>query len=228
MYRTAAFAFSSSAEYAALLNGEAAGYSYSRIDNPTADAFAIAVAALEGHGLDGAGRTNSPTAAQAFASGMSVISTVFWTFTGAGAHVVAPAAVYGGTYRFLRHVAARFGLRTDFVDVTDTDQVRAAMRPETQIVYAETVANPTTAVADLPALAGIAHAPGSAARGGLHHGAPGDLPAAGARRGPRAAFGHEVPGRALGHDRRGGVRGARPDQRGPRGAHRHRRRPGPG
>ena len=54
VYRTAAFAFSSSAEYAALLNGEAAGYSYSRIDNPTADAFAIAVAALEGHGLDGA------------------------------------------------------------------------------------------------------------------------------------------------------------------------------
>ena len=52
VYRTAAFAFSSSAEYAALLNGEAAGYSYSRIDNPTADAFAIAVAALEGHRLD--------------------------------------------------------------------------------------------------------------------------------------------------------------------------------
>ena len=86
IYRTAAFAFSSSAEYAALLNGETAGYSYSRIDNPTADAFAIAVAALEGQRLAG------PTAAQAFASGMAAISAVFWTFTGAGAHVVAPAA----------------------------------------------------------------------------------------------------------------------------------------
>src|SRR5580704_18683442 len=155
VYRTAAFAFSSSAEYAALLNGEAAGYSYSRIDNPTADAFAMAVAALEGQGLDGTGQ-DGPTTAQAFASGMSAISTVFWTFTGAGGHVVAPAAVYGGTYGFLRHVAARFGVQTDFVDVTDTDQVRAALRPETRIVYAETVANPTTAVADLPALAEIA------------------------------------------------------------------------
>ncbi len=92
---------------------------------------------------------------------MSAISTVFWTFTGAGGHVVAPAAVYGGTYGFLRDVAARFGVQTDFVDVTDIDQVRAAMRPETQIVYAETVANPTTAVADLPALAEIAHAHGA-------------------------------------------------------------------
>ena len=155
VYRTAAFAFSSSAEYAALLNGDTAGYSYSRIDNPTADAFATAVAALEGQGLPG------PTAAQAFASGMAAISAVFWTFAGAGTHVVAPAAVYGGTYGFLRHVAARFGVQTDFVDVTDTDQVRAAMRPETTVVYAETVANPTTAVADLPALAEIAHAGGA-------------------------------------------------------------------
>src|SRR3984957_19526603 len=114
VYRTAAFAFSSSAEYAALLNGEAAGYSYSRIDNPTADAFALAVAALEGHRLDRASRDSAgldstsrdgPTAAQAFASGMSAISTVFWTFTAAGGHVVAPAAVYGGTYGFLRDVA---------------------------------------------------------------------------------------------------------------------------
>src|ERR1035438_5900060 len=70
IYRTAAFAFSSSAEYAALLNGETAGYSYSRIDNPTADAFAIAVAALEGQRLAG------PTAAQAFASGVGAVSAV--------------------------------------------------------------------------------------------------------------------------------------------------------
>ncbi|MGH3068676.1 MAG: trans-sulfuration enzyme family protein [Streptosporangiaceae bacterium] len=170
VYRTAAFAFSSSAEYAALLNGEADGYSYSRIDNPTADAFAIAVAALEGQGLDrtspaatspAATSPAAPTAAQAFASGMAAISTVFWTFTGTGGHVVAPAAVYGGTYGFLRHVAARFGVQTDFVDMTDLDQVRAAVRPETRIVYAETVANPTTAVADLPALAEIAHAHGA-------------------------------------------------------------------
>ena len=160
VYRTAAFAFSSSAEYAALLNGAAEGYSYSRIDNPTADAFAIAVAALEGQRLASTGPAGA-VAAQAFASGMAAISAVFWTFTAAGGHVVAPAAVYGGTYGFLRHVAARFGVQADFVDVTDLGQVRAAMRPETRIVYAETLANPTTAVADLPALAGIAHRQGA-------------------------------------------------------------------
>ncbi|HTT50940.1 MAG TPA: aminotransferase class I/II-fold pyridoxal phosphate-dependent enzyme [Streptosporangiaceae bacterium] len=155
VYRTAAFAFSSSAEYAAVLGGSAAGYSYSRIDNPTVDSFAASVAALEGSGLPG------PVAAQAFASGMAAISAVFWTFAGAGVHVLAPAAVYGGTYGFLRSVAARFGVQTDFVDVTDLGQVRSALRPQTRIVYAETLANPTTAVADLPALAAIAHEAGA-------------------------------------------------------------------
>jgi len=155
VYRSAAFAFGSSDEYAALLNGRAAGYSYSRIDNPTADAFAASVAALEASRLPG------PSAAQPFASGMAVISAVFWTFTAAGAHVLAPAAVYGGTYGFLRDVAGKFGVRTDFIDMTDLDQVRAALRPETRILYVETVANPTTAVADLPALADLAHQAGA-------------------------------------------------------------------
>ena len=155
VYRTTAFRFSTSAEYAAVLGGQADGYSYSRIDNPTTDAFAISLAALEGSGL------SSPTAAQAFASGMAVISAVFWTFAEAGTHVVAPAAVYGGTYSFLRHVAAKFGVQTDFVDLTDLDQVRAALRPQTRILYAETLANPTVAVADLPALADLAHDAGA-------------------------------------------------------------------
>ena len=83
VYRTAAFAFGS-AEYRAVLNDEMPGYSYSRIDNPTVDGFASAVAALEG--------VNLPRwpAAQAFASGMAAISAVFWTFARTGAHVVAP------------------------------------------------------------------------------------------------------------------------------------------
>jgi cystathionine beta-lyase/cystathionine gamma-synthase len=150
VYRTAAFAFESSAEYAAVLGDAAPGYSYSRIDNPTVDAFAAAVAALEGAHLP------EQVTAQAFASGMAAVSGVFWAFARAGAHVVASAALYGGSYGFLRNVAARFGVETDFVDVTDLGQVRAALRPATAIVYAETIANPTTAVADLPALARIA------------------------------------------------------------------------
>jgi len=151
VYRTAAFAFGTAEEYAAVLSDQVPGYSYSRIDNPTVDAFARSVAALEG--------ANLPRwpAAQAFASGMAAISGVFWTFARTGAHVVASATLYGGTYSLLRNVLNRFGIETDFVDFSDLDAVRAAMRSSTRIVYTETIANPTTAVADLPRLADIAH-----------------------------------------------------------------------
>ncbi|HEX6523968.1 MAG TPA: aminotransferase class I/II-fold pyridoxal phosphate-dependent enzyme [Streptosporangiaceae bacterium] len=151
VYRTAAFQFSTADEYRAVLNDEVPGYSYSRIDNPTVDAFARAVAALEG--------VNLPRwpAAQAFASGMAAISGMFLTFARAGAHVIASAAVYGGTYSLLRNVLSRFGVETEFVDITDLDAVEEAVRPTTRIIYAETIANPTTTVADLRRLAGIAH-----------------------------------------------------------------------
>jgi cystathionine beta-lyase/cystathionine gamma-synthase len=151
VHRTAAFAFGSSAEYAAVLNDQVPGYSYSRIDNPTVDAFARAVAALEGANL------SRWPAAQAFASGMAGISGVLWTFLRAGAHVVCSSAVYGGTYSLLRTMLSRFGVETDFVDISDLEAVRAALRPATRIVYAETIANPTTAVADLRKLADMAH-----------------------------------------------------------------------
>jgi len=150
VYRTAAFAFESSAEYAAVLGDAVAGYTYSRIDNPTVDAFAAAVATLESASLP------EPATAQAFASGMAAVSGVFLALARSGTHVVAPAATYGGSYSLLRNVLSRFGVETDFVDLTDLDQVRAAARPGTRVVYAETLANPTTAVADLPALAEIA------------------------------------------------------------------------
>jgi cystathionine beta-lyase/cystathionine gamma-synthase len=155
VWRTAAFSFGSSQEYADVLGDRVPGYSYSRVDNPTVDAFADGVAALEGIRL-GAGVTG-----QAFASGMAAISAVFLAFAHAGAHVVAPAAVYGGTYGLLADLLARFGVETDFVDMTDLAQVRAAIRPQTRIVWAETLANPTMAVADLPALAEAAHEAGA-------------------------------------------------------------------
>jgi cystathionine beta-lyase/cystathionine gamma-synthase len=155
IYRTAAFAFRSSAEHASVLADHTPGFSYSRIDNPTVEAFCAAVAALEGVNL------SYQVTAQAFASGMAAISTVFWAFTKAGARVLAPAAVYGGSYGFLRSVAARFGVLTDFVDMTDLGQVRAALRPGTAIVYAETLANPTVAVADIAGLAALAHEAGA-------------------------------------------------------------------
>jgi cystathionine beta-lyase/cystathionine gamma-synthase len=155
VHRTAAFAFGSSAEYAAVLNDQVPGYSYSRIDNPTVDAFARAMAALEGVNL------SRWPAAQGFASGMAAISGVFWAFLRAGSHVVCSSAVYGGTYSLLRTLLSRFGVETSFVDITDLDAVREAMRQATRIVYAETIANPTTAVPDLRKLADIAHGGGA-------------------------------------------------------------------
>jgi cystathionine beta-lyase/cystathionine gamma-synthase len=155
VYRTAAFGFQSSAEYAAIMADETSGFSYSRIDNPTVEAFCSAVVALEGVNV------SYRVAAQAFCSGTAAISTVFWAFTRAGARVVAPAAIYGGSYSFLRNVASNFGVQADFVDMTDLGQVHAALRRQTSIVYAETLANPTTAVADLASLARLAHDAGA-------------------------------------------------------------------
>jgi cystathionine beta-lyase/cystathionine gamma-synthase len=148
-YRTSAFVFDTAQQYADVLGDRQPGYSYSRVDNPTADAFALGVAALEAHGLD------RPVAAQAFASGMAASSTILLALCSSGSHVVAPAAVYGGTYGVLRHLLERFGVSVSFVDGTDAEAVRAAIRPQTALVWAETIANPTTAIADLPNLSAV-------------------------------------------------------------------------
>ena len=148
-YRTAAFVFDTAQDYADVLGDRRPGYSYSRVDNPTADAFALAVAALESYGVD------SPVAAQPFASGMAAISAVLLTLCRAGSHVVVPAAVYGGTFGVVEHVLARFDVSATFVDGSDVDAVRSALRDETAVVWAETIANPTTAVSDLPAIGAV-------------------------------------------------------------------------
>lgn len=155
VWRSATFAFPDAQAYADVLGDQRPGYSYSRIDNPTVDAFASGVAALEGTNLD------HDVRGQAFASGMAAITGAFLTLTRQGTHVVASSAVYGGTFGLLNGVLARFGVETDFVDITDLDQVRAAIRPDTAVVYAETLANPTMTVADLPELAEIAHDAGA-------------------------------------------------------------------
>jgi cystathionine gamma-synthase/O-acetylhomoserine (thiol)-lyase len=148
-YRSSTFEFETAQDYADVLGDRRPGYTYSRVDNPTADAFALGVAALESHGVD------HPVAAQPFASGMAAISTVLLTLCGAGSHVVAPAAVYGGTFGALQNVLARFGVSTTFVDASDVDAIRAAIRDDTAVVWAETIANPTTTVTDLPAVAAV-------------------------------------------------------------------------
>jgi cystathionine beta-lyase/cystathionine gamma-synthase len=148
VYRTSAFVFDTAEEYADVLGNRAPGYVYTRIDNPTVDAFAAAVAYLEG-----------AEAGQAFASGMAAISTTLLTFLSGGDHVVAQSSLYGGTYSMLAHVLPRFGIKTTFV--SSVEEAAAAVRPATRIVYGETIANPTLAVADLPGLAAVAREAGA-------------------------------------------------------------------
>ena len=155
VWRTSTFGFATSDEYADVLGDRAPGYTYSRIDNPTVDAFSAAVAALEGFGVADEIR------GQAFASGMAAITAALMASTRAGAHVVAPAGCYGGTYSLLTRVLARFGVETTFVDGADVAAYRAAVRTNTAVVWAETLSNPTMIVADLPELAEVAHQAGA-------------------------------------------------------------------
>src|SRR4051794_23324490 len=148
VYRTATFAFGSAQEAADVFAG-APGWSYSRTDNPSADAFARAVADLEG----------APSG-QAFASGTAAVTAVLMALTHSGAHVVAPSEVYGGTWVLLVNQLARFGVETTFVPMADIAAVRAAIRPTTTVVWAEVLSNPVMRVADLPALAAVAHEAG--------------------------------------------------------------------
>ena len=158
VWRTSTFGFDTSQEYADVLGGTAPGYTYTRVANPTVDAFASAVASLE---ADPALGTEQDVSADAFASGMAAISAVLLTFTGAGTHVVAPAGCYGGTWSLLETVLARFGVETTFVDGADPSAYAAAVRPMTRLLWAETLTNPTMVVADLPALAEVAHDSGA-------------------------------------------------------------------
>lgn len=154
LVRSTSYVFSSTAENVELRSGQRAGYVYARLDNPTADAFAQAVASLEAGGRPDLG-------GQAFNSGMAAITSVMLAFTGSGGHVVAPVELYGGTYSLLAHLLRRFGVRTDFVDMSDLDAVAAVVDEKTDILYAETLANPTLSVANLPELASIAKRAGA-------------------------------------------------------------------
>lgn len=150
VHRSTTFAFTSAAQMAAVFAGEEPGWSYSRTDNPTAQAFADQVAALEHAGSIG----------QAFSSGSAATACVLLALCRAGAHVVAPREVYGGTWALLTKHLSRYGVETSFVDLTDPEAVRQALRPETALVWGEVLANPSMTVTDLPAVAAVAQQAG--------------------------------------------------------------------
>ncbi|MFD7962076.1 trans-sulfuration enzyme family protein [Streptomyces zaomyceticus] len=118
---------------------------YSRLGNPTVRTLEDAVARLEGG-----------TAGLSFASGMGAVNAVLLGLLGSGGHVIAQTCLYGGTYAVLTDLATRWGVDVTYVSGTDPEEVRAALRPETRLLYLETIANPTTRVSDLPALAAVA------------------------------------------------------------------------
>jgi cystathionine beta-lyase/cystathionine gamma-synthase len=129
--------------------GEHKGYDYARTGNPTRTALEACLAALEGaqYGL-------------CFASGMAAIDTLL-RLVKPGEHVVASNDVYGGTYRLFTRVLREYGLQFDFVEAAELDQVRAAVRLNTRLIWVETPTNPLLKIADLAALADIAHAAGA-------------------------------------------------------------------
>src|SRR4051812_13723621 len=128
------------------VGGLRAGYEYSRSANPTRTALEEALAAVEG-GARGL----------AFASGLAAEDTLIRTVCEPGDHVLIPDDAYGGTYRLFSKVLSRWGLSFDPVPLGDLDAVRAAVRPETKAIWVETPTNPLLGIADIAALAQIAH-----------------------------------------------------------------------
>jgi O-acetylhomoserine (thiol)-lyase len=149
IHLTTSFVFESSDQAASLFNLERAGHVYSRISNPTNAVLEQRIAALEG----GIG-------AIATASGQAALHLAVTTLMGAGSHIVASSALYGGSHNLLHYTLRRFGIDTTFVKPGDHDAWRTAVRPNTKLFFGETVGNPGMDVLDLPAVSQIAHQAG--------------------------------------------------------------------
>jgi len=149
IHLTTSFVFESSDHAAALFNLERSGHVYSRISNPTTAVLEQRISALEG----GIG-------AIATASGQAALHLSIATLMGAGSHIVASTALYGGSQNLLHYTLRRFGIATTFVKPGDIDGWRAAIRPETKLLFGETVGNPGMDVLDIPQVAQIAHEAG--------------------------------------------------------------------
>jgi O-acetylhomoserine (thiol)-lyase len=149
IYQTAAFVFGSTEQAAELFQLRSYGHIYSRISNPTVAAFEERIASLEG-GLG----------AIAFSSGLAAQLGVVLTLAQAGDHIVSSQNVYGGTVTQFSVTLKRMGIETTFVAVDDFDAIRNAIQPNTKMLFAETIGNPSGALANVERLASIAHEAG--------------------------------------------------------------------
>jgi len=149
IHLTTSFVFESSDHAQALFNLERAGHVYSRISNPTNAVLEQRISALEG----GIGAIST-------ASGQAALHLSIATLMGAGSHIVASTALYGGSQNLLHYTLRRFGIDTTFVKPGDIDSWRTAVRPNTKLFFGETVGNPGLDVLDIPTVAAIAHEAG--------------------------------------------------------------------
>ncbi len=146
IYQTSTFIFDSAEQGGRRFALEEAGYIYTRLGNPTTTVLEDKIAALE-----------EGEAAVATSSGMGAISSTLWTILKAGDHIVTDKTLYGCTFALMCHGLTRFGIDVTFVDTSNLDEVKNAMKENTRVVYLETPANPNLKIVDIEALAKIAH-----------------------------------------------------------------------
>ena len=150
IYQNTTWKYDTSEHMGRLFDLEESGYFYTRLANPTNDAVAAKIAELEGG-----------TAAMLTSSGQAANFFAVFNIAGAGDHVVASSAIYGGTYNLLAHTMGRMGLECTFVNPHCTDEeLEAAFRPNTKCIFGETIANPALSVLDIERFAAAAHAHG--------------------------------------------------------------------
>lgn len=146
IYATVAYEFPNAESAAARFGLREAGNIYTRLTNPTTDILERRVAALEGG-----------AAAVAFASGAAAIDNAVRGITRAGEHIVSAGHIYGGTYNLFAHTLAEGGISTTFVQESEPAAIEAAIRPETRLVFIESMGNPNCNLADVEAIAAVAH-----------------------------------------------------------------------
>ncbi|WP_027245948.1 methionine gamma-lyase [Leisingera daeponensis] len=150
LHLTSTFTFETAEAGGEMFAGERPGHIYSRISNPTCDLLEQRIAVLEG-----------AEAGLALSSGMGAITAVLWTLLSPGDEVIVDKTLYGCTFAFMRHGLAKWGVTITHVDMTDPENLRAAVSEKTRVVYFETPANPNMRLVDIAASAEIAHAAGA-------------------------------------------------------------------
>ncbi len=150
LHLTSTFAFESAEVGGEIFAGDRAGHVYSRISNPTLDLLERRMAALEGG-----------EAGLALASGMGAVTSVLWTLLSPGDEVIVDKTLYGCTFSFMHHGLRKFGITITHVDLTNPDNLAAAISDRTRVVYFETPANPNMRLVDIATVSEIAHAGGA-------------------------------------------------------------------